>query len=170
MALRKIIASRYSWTETVDGVTRYYVGNLGDNWDFAAGEITKGEAEGALGASDAAAADLTGQVVDHFSTVQADHVADVAALTSAAPNAITSAAPAALTAAAAVGANPTKAEFDLLLADVTALRTTLAASVVDVTALRATVAALRVDLVAVRTTLAATKAALETPGGPMAAS
>lgn len=36
------------------------------------------------------------------------------------------AAPPALTATAAAGANPTKAEFDALLADVTALRTTVA--------------------------------------------
>lgn len=35
-------------------------------------------------------------------------------------------APSALTAAAAAGANPTKAEFDLLLDDVTALRATVA--------------------------------------------
>lgn len=37
------------------------------------------------------------------------------------------AAPAALTSAAAVGANPTKAEFDKTVADLVALRTTLAA-------------------------------------------
>lgn len=41
--------------------------------------------------------------------------------------AVTVAAPAALTSVVAAGANPTKAEYDALRADVTALRTTLAA-------------------------------------------
>lgn len=50
-------------------------------------------------------------------------VADMGALTVSAPSA--------LTAVAAAGANPTKAEFDALLADVTALRATLAAAVTD---------------------------------------
>jgi hypothetical protein len=59
---------------------------------------------------------------------QATFVADQGALTATAP--------AALTAAAAAGAAPDKAEFDALLADVTALRTTLAAVVTDATAAR----------------------------------
>lgn len=50
--------------------------------------------------------------------------------------ALTASAPAALTAVVAAGANPTKAEFDALLADVTALRTTVAAVVVDLAASR----------------------------------
>lgn len=59
---------------------------------------------------------------------QAAAVADLGALTASAP--------AALTAVVAAGANPTKAEFDALLADVTALRTTVAAAVVDLAASR----------------------------------
>lgn len=70
---------------------------------------------------------------------QATFVADQGALTATAP--------AALTAAAAAGATPTDDEFDALLADVTALRTTLAAAVVDLgaarTKLNAALAALR---------------------------
>lgn len=49
---------------------------------------------------------------------------------------LTAAAPAAQTSAAAVGSTPTKAEFDKTVADITALRTTVAAAVVDVTAVR----------------------------------
>lgn len=79
-----------------------------------------------------------------------------AALTSTAPAALTASAPAALTATTAAGANPTDDEYDALLADVTALRTTVAAIVVDLTALRTPLAAAIVDLPAVRTPLAAT--------------
>lgn len=70
---------------------------------------------------------------------QAAAVADQAALTASAP--------AALTAVAAAGATPTDDEFDALLADVTALRTTLAAVVTDAvtarTKLNAALASLR---------------------------
>lgn len=50
--------------------------------------------------------------------------------------ALTASAPAALTATAAAGAAPDDDEFDALLADVTALRTTVAAVVVDLASLR----------------------------------
>jgi hypothetical protein len=57
------------------------------------------------------------------------------------PAAITSAAPNAITAANAAGADPDAAEHNALVADVTALRTTLAAVQADVVALRAILAA-----------------------------
>ena len=60
----------------------------------------------------------------------------------AAIGALTSTAPAALTAVAAAGAAPTDAEFDALLADVTALRTTLAATQADVATVRTKVNAI----------------------------
>lgn len=110
MALRKIIASRYSWVETAAGVTKLYTAEKGQHWDFAAGEITKGEAEGALGAADggAVAATLVGQTVAQTDTVtvQAAKTAD----------------PAAIGSTVAAGANPTKAEFDALRTDVVNLR------------------------------------------------
>lgn len=65
---------------------------------------------------------------------QAEAVADQAALTASAP--------AALTATAAAGAAPDDDEFDALLADVTALRATVAAVVVDAAAARTTLNAL----------------------------
>lgn len=69
---------------------------------------------------------------------QAAAVADQAALTATAP--------AALTATAAAGAAPDDDEFDALLADVTALRTTVAALVVDAAATRTKVNALLASL------------------------
>lgn len=73
----------------------------------------------------------------------------------AAPVALTGSAPAALTSAAITGGeSPTEAEFNLLQADVAALRSTVAANVVDIAALR--------------TTLAAALAALKGTGKPMA--
>ncbi len=109
----------------------------------------------------------TGELGDAVVT-QAPTVAAPVALTGAAPAAQTSTAPAALTAAAAAGANPTDAEFDALLADVTALRTTLAAGVADVTALRTSLAAAVVDIAAIRTKQAAILTALKGAGKPMA--
>lgn len=150
MALRKIVATRYTWTQTDAGVVRYYTGEQGQHWDFAAGEITRGEALGALAAADggAVAATLIGQIVTPDTvTTTAAHVADAAAATAVAPAAITS--------VAAAGANPTKAEYDALRADVIAVRTQVVALLADVAALRVT--------------LNGTLAALEVAGGPMAA-
>jgi len=69
---------------------------------------------------------------------QAAAVADQAALTATAP--------AALTSAAAVGSTPTKAEFDKTVADLAALRTTLAAAVIDLGVERTEVNALLASL------------------------
>lgn len=71
---------------------------------------------------------------------QAAAVADQGALTASAA--------ATLTASAAAGANPTKAEFDALLADVTEVRTKLNAAIVDLGTARTKVNAL---LAALRT-------------------
>ena len=70
---------------------------------------------------------------------QAAAVADQAALTASAPAALTSAA---LTG----GESPTEAEYNLLQADVVALRATVAALVVDLTASRTKVNALLTSL------------------------
>lgn len=127
MALRKILANRYTWTEVVSGVTRYYTGEKGQHWDFAAGEITKGEAEGALGAADggAVAATLSYQTVtipDNVRT-QAAFVADVAALTSVQEATANGSDPATTQALA----NSLKIKYNALQADVAALHTTLLA-------------------------------------------
>lgn len=60
--------------------------------------------------------------------------------------AVTSTAPAALTGAAAAGGTPTKTEYDKTVADVVAMRTTIAALVVDVAALRTKLLALQDSL------------------------
>ena len=97
---------------------------------------------------------IPGTIIDNGVVEGLDDGVVTQAGTVAAPAALTSSAPAALTAAAAAGAAPTDAEFDALLADVTALRTTLAA--------------VQADVAALRTTLAATLTALKGTGKPMA--
>jgi hypothetical protein len=95
-------------------------------------------------------------------------VAQVAATTSSAPSAVTSAAPAAttsaapgaLTGAAAAGSAPTKTEYDKTVADVVALRGTLAAVQTDLVAQRVSLAASQADVVALRATLLAVQADL----------
>lgn len=92
-------------------------------------------------------------------------VTDQGALTASAPAALTASAPSALTAVAATGGDsPTEAEYNALLVDVTALRTTLAAVVVDLAALRTPVAANVVDITAGRTKLNAALGSLRTAG------
>lgn len=73
----------------------------------------------------------------------------------AAPAALTSSAPAALTATVAATNPPTKVEFDKVVADAVALRTTLAATQADVAALRTSVAALVTALTGTDKSLAA---------------
>jgi hypothetical protein len=68
------------------------------------------------------------------------------AATVAAVAAQTATAPAALTGAAAAGGTPTKTEYDKTVADVVALRTTVAALVVDMTAVHVFEVALRTSL------------------------
>lgn len=97
----------------------------------------KGEPNG-LATLDADGLLPAGQLPDGMGA-QAAVVADQAALTATAP--------AALTGAAAAGGTPTKTEYDKTVADVVALRTTLAAAVVDLgvarTKLNALLASLR---------------------------
>lgn len=71
-------------------------------------------------------------------TTQGTDVANLAAATATAPVALTS--------VVAAGANPTKAEYDALRADVVALRTTLAAVVVDLGAHATTINAIDTNL------------------------
>jgi hypothetical protein len=68
------------------------------------------------------------------------------AATVAAPVAITAVNPAALTSAAAVGAAPTKAEFDKTVVDLGVLRTQIVALVADMTNSRTYETALRTSL------------------------
>lgn len=89
-------------------------------------------------------------------------VADQGALTASAAAALTASAPAALTATAAAGATPTDDEYDALLADVTALRTTVAAVVVDIAAIRTATNAAIVDVASTRTKVNALLASLRT--------
>jgi hypothetical protein len=91
-------------------------------------------------------------------------VADQGALTASAAGALTATAPAALTAVAAAGATPTDDEFDALLADVTALRTVLAAAVVDLAAIRTATNAGITDLGTARTKVNALLGSLRTAG------
>ena len=77
------------------------------------------------------------------------------AVTSSAPAATTSAAPAAITGASAATTPPSKTEYDKTVADVAALRATLALVQADVVAHRVTIAAAQADIVALRATLLA---------------
>ena len=96
-------------------------------------------------------------------------VTAVAATTSSAPSAVTSSAPAAITGAAAATNPATKTEYDKTVADVAALRVTLAAAQVDIVALRATILAVQADVVAHRVTIAALRTALTGTNLPLAA-
>lgn len=83
-------------------------------------------------------ADMDARLDGFVGLVQGAAVADQGALTASAP--------AALTAVAAAGAAPDDDEFDALLADVTALRDTVAAAVVDLAAGRTKLNALLASL------------------------
>ena len=91
-------------------------------------------------------------------------VADQGALTASAAGALTAATPAALTAVAAAGATPTDDEFDALLADVTEVRTQVAAAVVDLAAIRTATNAAITDLGTARTKVNALLASLRAAG------
>lgn len=89
-------------------------------------------------------------------------VADQGALSASAAAALTATTPAALTSTTAAGANPTDDEYDALRADVSALRTVVAAVVVDLAAIRTAANAAITDAGTARTKLNALLAALRT--------